>query len=70
MSEQIQNFTNTSNFLASQQGGGRQRVRISPLPLGDGVILDRSPIWETDQFLQNHPSPLGLRGDLPPSASR
>ena len=27
-----------------------------------------SPIshWETNQFLQNLPSPLGLRGDLPP----
>ena len=31
----------------------------------EGQNLDRSPIshWETDQFLQNLPSPLGLRGD-------
>ena len=43
-------------FVGSQvlmRGG----IRISHLPLGDGVILDRSPIshWETDHFQQNLP---------------
>ena len=46
----------------SLKTGEGQRIRISYLPQGDRVILDRPPIshWETDQFLPNLP-PIRLR---------
>ena len=52
-------FARRITSLIQETGG--QRVSISHLPLGGGVILDRSPIshLETDQFLQNLPSPSG-----------